>query len=107
MAVELENLGGLVTPVVMRIRFADGTEEIQRIPAEIWKRNAQEVTRLIISTVKLESIELDPFLETADANLDNNYWPAKMIEEKFELKGRDRGPNLMREAREAREGKGE
>ena len=102
-AVELENIGGLVTPVVMRLTFEDGTVEIQRIPAEIWKRNTKQVTRLVLSDVAITNVELDPFLETADADLDNNHWPAKLIKERFGLKARDKGPNLMREAQEKEE----
>ncbi|MEX1000898.1 MAG: hypothetical protein WDZ35_02165 [Crocinitomicaceae bacterium] len=30
-------------------------------------------------------IELDPFLETADTELEDNYWPRKSIPSKFDV----------------------
>jgi hypothetical protein len=45
--VELENLGGLVMPVIFQIDFEDGSSEELRIPAEIWRHNNQRVAKLL------------------------------------------------------------
>jgi hypothetical protein len=33
----------------------------------------------------LQSIHLDPLLETADVDLNNNFWPPRIIPTRFEL----------------------
>ena len=109
---EVENEGGLVSPVVIETVFADGTREEQRVPAEIWRRGAKSVTRLVITTKEVEGFVLDPHLETADVDLKDNVWPPKLEETRLKLEagggpgrfgrggGGRGGPNPMREARE-------
>ena len=75
--VDLKNLGGLVMPVILEIEYADGTKEELRIPAEIWRYNSTEVSKLIMSQKEIRSITLDPHLETADADISNNYFPRR------------------------------
>ncbi|MDW7692357.1 M1 family metallopeptidase [Flammeovirgaceae bacterium SG7u.111] len=83
--VSLENLGGLVMPVILEFTYKDGSTEIKRIPAEIWRKNSEKITKVFTSTKDIESIVLDPFLETADTDLENNYWPKKELPSRFEL----------------------
>lgn len=83
--VELENRGGLVTPVILELRFADGSREEVRFPAELWQRNSQRVRTLLIRQKPLRGITLDPHLETADADLDNNHWPPRVRRSRFQL----------------------
>ena len=40
---EFSNLGGLVMPILLELKFADGSSERYDIPAEIWRRNHQQV----------------------------------------------------------------
>jgi len=35
----LKNKGGLVTPIIIEWTFVDGSKEIEKIPAEIWRTN--------------------------------------------------------------------
>jgi len=69
------NKGGLVMPIIVEFAFADGTKETQRIPAQIWRKNENSVTKLFITRKKAMSIKLDPMKETADINETNNSWP--------------------------------
>lgn len=95
-----ENRGGLVMPIILDIEYADGSHEEVRIPAEIWRRNEERVNKLLIRKKEIVSVMLDPHLETADANLDNNQWPPRIRPSRFELfEARRAKRNPMQEAR--------
>ncbi|QJX47322.1 M1 family metallopeptidase [Hymenobacter taeanensis] len=83
--VELKNLGGLVMPVIIQMTYTDGTNEVVNIPAEIWRRNNAEVTKVFITEKPVASFTLDPFLQTADTDLSNNGFPRKLAPSRFEL----------------------
>ena len=83
--VSFESVGGLVMPLILQFTFTDGSKEVVRIPAEIWKMNDKNVSKVFFFEKELAGIELDPFLETADVDLSNNNWPPKMQPSKFEL----------------------
>ena len=101
---DFKNIGGLVMPIILEFTFDDGSTEIERIPAEIWRRNNEEVSKVFIFKKELTNITLDPFLETADVNLDNNNWPQKTHPTRFQLyksntgRGNFGGTNPMRES---------
>ncbi len=82
---KLSNKGGLVMPVILGFEFKDGTHEIIRIPAEIWQKNNEIITKVFAFKKIVTQIELDPYLETADTDRNNNYWPIKTEPSKFEL----------------------
>jgi hypothetical protein len=89
---DFENIGGLVMPIILRFTFEDNTENIVQIPAEIWRYDDKSVSKVFIFEKKVELIELDPFLETADCDVENNFWPAKTIPSKFDIfEKRNRG----------------
>ena len=94
--VDFENIGGLVMPIILDVAYDDGSLEQMRFPAEIWRKNAKKVTRLIISEKEITSITLDPNGETADADLANNDWPAKPHKTRLELFKAARKPDQMR-----------
>jgi hypothetical protein len=109
--VEVANVGGLVSPVILEVSYDDGSKDELRMPAEIWRRNPASVTRMITSTKTVASVTLDPHLETADADLTNNFYPPKLDEAWVQLRsgggrwggGGGGGKNPMQEAREAEE----
>lgn len=80
-----ENVGGLVMPLILNFTFKDGSTQEIRIPAEIWVENATQVSKIFFFEKEVSSIELDPWLETADVDLNNNNWPAKVVPSKFDL----------------------
>ncbi len=79
------NAGGLVMPLFIRFVFEDGTDKMVRIPAEIWKMSEPTVSKIFSFDKPVASIVLDPYLETADVDLNNNCWPAKVQPSRFEL----------------------
>ena len=83
--VDFENIGGLVTPLPLKLTGADGSEEFMMIPAEIWRVNNRKVTKLLIRDTALASIELDPRRETADADFSNNHFPSRIESSRLEL----------------------
>ncbi|MEO1221407.1 MAG: aminopeptidase, partial [Pseudomonadota bacterium] len=80
------NIGGLVMPIILDLHFADGTKERMHIPAEIWRRNARNVSKLLVfpKEKELTEVVLDPEWETADADINNNHYPRKIIESRVE-----------------------
>ncbi|MEO1336796.1 MAG: M1 family metallopeptidase, partial [Myxococcota bacterium] len=83
--VDLHNKGGLVMPVIMQLKYEDGSRELRRFPAEIWKLDASRVSKLLMTKKPLKSILLDPHRETADADVENNYFPRRFVKSKFQL----------------------
>lgn len=83
--IDFENIGGLVMPIILKITYTDGSDEMMRIPAEIWRKNSQKISKLIFTKKQIKSLEVDPYLETADTNVNNNNWPAKVIKSRFQL----------------------
>ncbi|AHM61566.1 aminopeptidase [Flammeovirgaceae bacterium 311] len=88
----LRNKGGLIMPVVVQWNFTDGTNEIQYMPAEIWRKNENKVSKVFAKSKPVKSIVLDPFRETADIDEDNNYWPAQDRPSRFELFKQQQAP---------------
>ncbi len=91
--VDFKNIGGLVMPVILEIAYADGTKEEMRFPAEIWRLNNFEVSKLIVTPKEIASLTLDPRLETADADLTNNFFPRRPAKSRFQVfKEQRQGP---------------
>ena len=90
------NIGGLVTPLIIEVTFVDNSTEIIRIPAEIWRQYENKVSKVLIFDKEVISFRLDPFLETADTDLNNNSWPARIEPTRYELfKQKSIGENPM------------
>ena len=83
--VDLKNIGGLVMPLIFKVEYMDGTSEEIRIPAEIWRYNNFEVSKLIVTKKEAKAIVLDPHLETADADLSNNFFPRRAVPTRFQI----------------------
>lgn len=98
-----ENKGGLVMPIILDFVFTDGTSEQKRIPAEIWRLNHEEVSKVFYFEKEVKEIILDPRVETADVDRSNNYWPERRQPSRFELfRGRQRSSeNPMQRMRRA------
>ena len=80
------------------MEFEDGSKEMMRIPAEIWRKNNDKASKMIVTSKKVKQFSIDPLQETADINMNNNYFPAKIIESQFQLfkdQQRTREPNPM------------
>lgn len=102
--ITFENIGGLVMPIVVQFEYVDGSSEIRRIPVEIWKINSEEVTKVFVTDKEVKQITLDPYIEMADVDTENNYFPPKVQPTRFELykqRSRGRGENTMQRAKRA------
>ena len=75
--------GGLVMPIIVEFTYKDGTKERKKYPAQIWRLNDNEITKIFSSDKEIKDIQIDPDLETADVDTTNNSWPKKK-ETKFE-----------------------
>ncbi|MGI9106626.1 MAG: M1 family metallopeptidase [Pyrinomonadaceae bacterium] len=93
--VDLKNIGGLVMPVIFEIEYMDGTKEMLRIPAEIWRYNHTEVSKMIMTDKEIRAISLDPRLETADVDMANNSFPRRPVKSRFQLFKQQSEPNPM------------
>jgi hypothetical protein len=69
------NKGGLVMPIILEWTYADGSKEIERIPAEIWRKNEQRVTKVFVKEKPVTAVRMDPLRETADIDETNNTLP--------------------------------
>jgi hypothetical protein len=83
--VHFENVGGLVMPLIIRFTFTDDSTELIRIPVEIWRQYEDKVSKVFIFNKEVKEIRLDPFLETADVDLNNNSWPAEIQPSRYQL----------------------
>ena len=97
--VTFENQGGLIMPLVLRFTLEDGTEEVKRIPAEVWLKNEDEFTKWFNFTQPVVQITLDPFLEMADTDRSDNYWPAMQEPSKFDVYSRGATSRWQRNGR--------
>ncbi len=81
--ITVKNKGGLVMPVTVEWEFEDGSKEIDRIPAEAWRRNEYEIQKTFVKDKKVKTVNLDPNLEYADTDMNNNSFPKEDAPSKF------------------------
>ncbi|MBB6112190.1 hypothetical protein SAMN05421821_117155 [Mucilaginibacter lappiensis] len=106
--VSFSNKGGLVTPLIIEWTYADGTKEVEKISAYIWRKNENKITKVFAKTKEVKGIKLDPYRETADIDESNNSWPREYQPSRFELfkqqslpRGVTAGPNPMQQAQKS------
>ncbi|MDA9986987.1 M1 family metallopeptidase [Crocinitomicaceae bacterium] len=80
-----ENVGGLVMPLIIKVTYMDESSEVIRIPAEVWRSKEYNISKVFILKKEVAGFQLDPYLETADTDLQNNAWPRKAIPSRFDL----------------------
>ncbi|WP_420820558.1 M1 family metallopeptidase [Saliniradius amylolyticus] len=97
---EFSNKGGLVMPIILELSFEDGSTEMRRIPAEIWRRTPKAVKKLIVTEKdqELVSVTVDPRWETADVDVENNHYPRRIIPSRVEAyKAKERSGKVYRD----------
>ena len=92
---QFSNAGGLVMPIILQMTYEDGSVEDMYIPAEIWRQNAHNVSKLIIADKPVSSIVLDPRWETADTDMENNFYPRRIIPSRVEAFKSEAGGGLV------------
>lgn len=88
--ITFKNEGGLVMPLHVEFEFTDGTKQMVKIPAEIWRKNEQKAGRVFILDKEVAKVTLDPNKEFADTDKSNNVFPKPADETKvdeFKSKG--------------------
>jgi hypothetical protein len=106
------NKGGLVMPIIIEWTFKDGSKEVDRIPAQVWRLNENHVTKFFMKDKEVTGIKLDPMRETADIDESNNTWgnvqqePSKFAVFKAKqgaARGQSQGINPMQKAKEKKD----
>jgi hypothetical protein len=103
------NKGGMPMPIIIEWTYKDGSKEVERIPAQVWRYNENQVVKTFSKDQEVTGIRLDPMRETADINEANNTWgtmpsaPSRL--QAFKQKqgagrGQSTGPNPMQKATE-------
>ena len=83
--ITVKNIGGLVMPVTIAWKFADGTTEIDRLPAEVWRMNEETITKTFVKDKEVVEVSLDPNFEFADVDMENNNFPKVSTPSEFDL----------------------
>lgn len=69
------NKGGLVTPLIIEWTYKDGSKEIEKIPAEVWRLNENRITKVFVKDKEVTNIVMDPNFQLADVDVSNNAFP--------------------------------
>jgi hypothetical protein len=94
-----KNAGGLVMPIIVRVHYADNTNQLVRIPAQIWRQDSRQVDKLFVTDKEIVRLELDPYRETADTEESNNFYPPKLVPSRFQLFKAKKKKNPMQKAK--------
>ena len=95
---EFSNEGGLIMPIPLEITYEDGNKELIRIPVEIWRKNPHKTKWLKRSKIKITQAIIDPFWEIGDTEIENNYYPTRLIPARLKPRASRSNPkNLMQD----------
>ena len=95
---EFSNKGGLIMPIPLEITYEDGTKELIRIPVEIWRKNPNRTKWLKRSKLKITQAIIDPYWEIGDTQIENNYYPSRLIPARLKPRASRSNPkNLMQD----------
>lgn len=83
--ISFTNKGGLPMPIILEWTYKDGTKEIERISAQVWRKNEKNVIKTFMKDKEVASIKLDPYRETADIDESNNTYGDIKEPSKFKL----------------------
>ncbi|MCT8338596.1 M1 family metallopeptidase [Flavobacteriaceae bacterium TK19130] len=82
--ITFEKPGGIPMPIIAEYHYADGSTETITYPAQIWRKNDAEVSKLMATEKEITKIVVDPEEETADIDTENNTWPQRKKLGEFE-----------------------
>ena len=72
--ITVEQKGGLIMPLQLGVTYADGTSEVIKLPADIWRNNEKSFTYGYFAKQALTQVVIDPNELFIDINRDNNTW---------------------------------
>lgn len=79
-AVRFRNIGGVPTPLPLRLTFEDGSQEQVYVPAEVWRKSTGTVEKVFVRSKPVIEVAFDPYRETLDTDLTNNVFPQLIAE---------------------------
>jgi hypothetical protein len=82
--ITVTNKGGLVMPVIVEWTYKDGSKETEKIPAEIWRTNENKFSKVFVKEKEVATVMIDPNNETADINIEDNFFPKVQKDSKFD-----------------------
>ncbi len=83
-------------PILLHLTYTDGSIEELHIPAEIWRRSPTIVNKLIVTDKELKEVEIDPSWQTADVELNNNYFPRRIIPSRIEAYKKEKSKSKLK-----------
>lgn len=101
------NKGGCVMPLIIQFNYKDGTSEVNRVDAYVWRKNEKSVIKTYSKDKEVVSIILDPYKETGDIDEKNNVWNSVATPNRFDVfkakkaaeRGQSVGGNPMQKAK--------
>lgn len=104
--IDIENLGGVPTPLLLDISYEDGSQRALEIPAEVWRRDVEHITYRLIEDREIAYVAVDQRHQTADANYANNRFPplirqSRLAAYKAEKQERNLMADMLHELRDA------
>jgi hypothetical protein len=98
-------------PIILEWTYKDGTKEIEKIPAQVWRKNETKLNKVFMKDKEVATVKLDPMRETADIDESNNSWPKDITQSKFQIfkakqqiRGQSTGTNPMQKSQEKKKG---
>jgi hypothetical protein len=74
--IRVDNVGGLVMPLHIDITYDDGTNELIKLPVDLWRNNELTFIYGFFTDKTVVEVVVDPNQVFADVNLENNRWTA-------------------------------
>ena len=71
-------------PLIIEWTHKDGTKELEKIPAEVWRINESEITKVFIKDKEVVNLVLDPKNDLADVDETNNVFPKSSSGSQFD-----------------------
>ena len=101
------NKGGCVSPLIIQFNYKDGTSEVNRVEAYVWRKNEKHVVKTYSKNKEVASILFDPYKETGDIDEKNNTWNTSITPNRFDVfknkknveRGQSTGGNPMQKAK--------
>jgi len=87
----------LITPVPLKLEYTDGSTEELLLPAEFWRFNTEKASKIHVTAKELRAATFDPRQELMDTDVENNFWPRRLVKTKLQLFKDEKPANPMRE----------
>ncbi|MFT7334379.1 MAG: hypothetical protein ACI9M1_000257 [Porticoccaceae bacterium] len=82
--VEFNKPGDMIMPILVEITYEDDTVDNFKYPAQIWRKSNDSAKKVYATEKAIKKIQIDPKLETADIDVNNNTWPKEKLKTKFD-----------------------